>query len=307
MDIVKQGLIDEFFVSTDAENKKVENYIRRLKSYIKDYGYDSEVVHILLITEIDRVARKTNDIKKCMEMALPAFDLLKEPRCNDLSLVEVDVLARIIEHAPTFEVIKLCEKTVEDYLTNKYKHERRVNGKRFILSSRILVRLISERYFLTTKAEFEVNKSEIFALFKKHMDFCNLVFSKNNLPLHEHFTRFHEGVFHKNAQLIDDCLTWLRTNERKTWYLVALLEFIDFFPHMEDELTPTQLDIINGYYMKKLREEKDISREEVGEHLGVSPDYVPYLESGKRSITKTHLFKLAHLFDVDMICFFGKK
>jgi len=308
MCITKQELIDEFFTyQNPVETKNIDARVKRLRAYISDHEYDSDIENMLRMIEVDRISYKTNDIKKCMSMALPTFDLLKEPKCNDLSFVEVAVLAKLITYAPTFEMLKVCEKIIEDYLENKYQHEITLNSIKFTLSGNILPRLTMAKYFTADGAESEVNRNEILAVFKKHIDFCNHVFSKNKLPRHKAWVKFQEGMFYKNVQLIEDGLIWLRENSLKTWYKTMREEFINFHHHMEDELTPALLDIINSYYVTKICKEKKVEREEVAEYLGLSVDYVAQLETGKRGLTKKNLFKLTHLLDVDMSAFFGKR
>lgn len=305
----KQELIEEFFTYGDVtDGKDIKARIKRLKFYLANHDYDSEIVYMMLFVEADRTSYATNDFEKCVAIARPVFDLLKEPRCNNISFVEVIVLAKLISFAPTFDVVKTCEQTVYNLLETKFKHEKLYNTVRFILSTAIVSRLVAAKYFSANGSKSEASREELFELFKKHSVFCDNIFTKNKLPRLEACYRIHEGMFHRNAQLVEDSLLWLRKHERKKWYPTMTEEFIKFSHIMEGELTQTLLDIVAGYYITKIREERGIKQVDVADDISIAPETLSKIENGRSTASAMYLYKLSHLFGVDVSYFFtGKK
>lgn len=59
-----------------------------------------------------------------------------------------------------------------------------------------------------------------------------------------------------------------------------------------------------GEKIKKLRNEKNMTLEQLGEKLGVTKGYVHHMENGNRKISIDFLENIAEIFDVEMHYFF---
>jgi len=284
MVLSKQELIDEFLTFKDVtDDNDIKVRIKRLKFYLDNYDCDSEIANILRYIEVRRTAYETNDFEKCAAIALPVFDLLNEPQCNNLSFVEVIVLAGLLSYATTFDVVKNCEQTVSNLMETKFKHDQRYRTVRFMLSTAIVSRMVKAKYFSANGKETEASREEIFELFKKHSAFCDDIFIKNKVPRLEACYRIKEGMFHKNAQLVEDNLLWLRKHEIKKWYFTMSEEFVQYAHVMEGELTQTLLNIVVGYYINKIRGERGLKQYEVADEISIAPETLNKIESGRRT------------------------
>jgi len=299
-------LIDEFWTYEGGNAKDIDARIKRAKYYLANNDYDSEIESILIMMQVGKVSYKTNYFETCRKMAMPAFDLLKEAKNRTLSYVEITVLAKLNEYAPTFEVLKTCEKIVLELLETRYKHEEKHNNVKWMVSGNILPRLIKAKFSPDNIRKAEGKLSEINGMFKRHLAVNKHVFAKNPHldPRYEAFVKLWEGIFYLNANLIDESMEWFRQNERKTWYPHAEDELIMYYSLLEDDITKSQLDIVTGHLVKTLREAKGIAKEDVEKYTGISEELISLKETGKRGFTRTDLRKLASFFEVDISYFY---
>jgi len=302
---IRETLIDEFFTYGDVTNSKdVDTRIKRLKSYLLSNASDREIECILIMMQTDKEDYKTNNFEACKKMALPVFRLIKEARTQIPSFVEITILTILIKFAPTFEMVKECEKIIEESLATTYKQEKKHNTVKWMLSSNILPRLVRAKFPSADSLKTEGNRNEIDALFKKHLAVCKHVFSKNDLPRHEAFVQIWEGIFYTNPELIDEGLTWLRKNEKRTWYPTALEELLTYYTHLGEDITKNQFNILIGYRVQKFLDSKNVSIFEAADVLGRADNTLRQMISARRGISDYYLYKLSLVYDVDISYFF---
>lgn len=64
---------------------------------------------------------------------------------------------------------------------------------------------------------------------------------------------------------------------------------------------------IIGTSVKELRTKRGITQEKLAEHIGVQPQTIAKIETGKRYVSSTVLAKLCNFFNVEPYIFFLKK
>lgn len=69
---------------------------------------------------------------------------------------------------------------------------------------------------------------------------------------------------------------------------------------MADDPTPTTARRALGAQLRQLRQDRELTIEQVAEHLGAVPSTVSRLETGDRAVSVTYLDQLIRLFDVDV-------
>jgi len=72
-------------------------------------------------------------------------------------------------------------------------------------------------------------------------------------------------------------------------------------------LNDKDIKIILGSAIKELRIKKDLTQEKLAEFLGVQPQTIAKLETGKRFVSSKFLSKLCNFFDVSPNVFFMAK
>ena len=300
----KQILIDEFFTIKDGRGTEVDSFIIKLKLYTAANEHDREMKHMLARMQAVKESYNSSNFELCRDITSGIFDELLEDSTLHLSFVEVIILARVIEFAPTIKIAKhVAQKTI-DLLEAEYINEKKCKTAKWMVSFNIIPRLIQAKYPNSESLKEEIDPIEIQSLFKHHMEIARHISDKNNLLPHIALLKMREGVFFANSELIDEGLTWLMKHERKNWYPSARDELMAYYIHLRGDITKNQLDILIGYRINEKRESLNIPIEYAAEFIGLSESGLNQIETGRRGAKSIHLYKLAQLFGVDVSFFF---
>ena len=301
----RETLTNEFFAYKGyREPEKVNRLIKRLKAYVTNNKTDREIAHMLITLQADKESYVSNDFEKCREITTPIFEELLKEETRPLSFLEVAVLARVIEFAPTFEIAKHTAQKVFTLLETEYSREEKYRTVKWMVSFNILPRLIREKYPNANSQNKGDNQNEIESLFKHHLEISKTVCEKNNMPPHLAMLQVREGAFFADSGLIEEGISWLRKHEWKGLYPSSVDELLTYYTHLGGGITKTQLDILIGHRINKKREALNITPEDAAEALGLSASGLSQIETGRRGAKAIHLYKLAYLFNVDVSYFF---
>jgi|GEM_PF-1709962 len=299
----KEMLVNEHFTFKGYnETAKADNFIRRLRTYIANNGPDREIEYILIDKQIGKESYRSSNFELCKNMAMPIFEELQKDDICIPSFLEITVLARIIEFAPTFESAKAMVQKLFDFLEKEYSNEKKYKTVKWMVSFNFLPRLVREKY--SSSLNTEEYQNEVKSLFEHHLKLSKDVSNRNGLPAHTAMLQLREGVFFTDPGLIDEGLTWLRSNQRSGWYSSAVNELLTYYTHLGDKITKSQLDILVGYRINKKREALNITLEDASEFLGITSSTLGQIETGRRGAKGIHLYKMSFLFGVDASYFF---
>ncbi|MCL2841298.1 MAG: helix-turn-helix transcriptional regulator [Defluviitaleaceae bacterium] len=299
----KENLINEYFaISGFHEIIKVDKLIKKLESYSVENDFDREIEYLLIVIKAGKESYKSSDFELCKNIAMPMFEGLNN--IDNLSFFEVVFFARVIEFAPTFEQLKDCESKISALLETKYKHEKSYEVVKWMISTNMLSRLVRAKYPDVNSIKTEGDRKEIEKLFSHHLSLTKTICNKMGLLAYLAMAEVREGVFYTDAELIDKSISWLKKNERKTWYPSAIDELLTYYRHLGDEITKSQLDILVGYRIKKKRESENIHIDDAAEYLGLTDKGLEQIESGRIGAKNIHLYKLSYLFNVEMNYFY---
>ena len=298
----REMLIEEYFTHTGYDIASINKFTRRLKTYLSSNEPDREIEYILLATQIDRESYVSNDFEVCKKMATPIFKELVESG-TALSFVDISVLARVVEFAPTFDLAEDSTEKILHLLDTDHSHEKKYKTAKFITSFNVIPRLIRAKYPSANASKTEGSLDEIQTMFNHHLEISKAVAEKNNLTSHLAMLQLREGVFFASADLVEKGVVWLKTHDRKGWYSSAVDELLTYYSHLRADITKTQLDILVGYRISKKRESQSMPSQYAAEFLGITDATLKQIETGRRGAKSIHLYKLSYLFNVDVSYF----
>ena len=301
----KESLVREFLNIMGNHDAKVDSLIRRMTAYMSD-NPDRELEFMLITMQVCKESYKSNNFELCIQMASPVFEKvmnINNGGIQPLSFLELTILATIIEFSPNFKVARDLAKKILALLDTEYSHEKMCNVAREMVSHNILPVLLRAKCYKS-----EGNRAEVQSLFDENLKKARLANERAKRHAYLAWLQIQEGIFYVDTELVDQGITWLKENERKTWYPSAVDELLTYYRHLGDEITKSQLDILVGYRIRKIRESQEIHIEEAAEFIGLTDNALEQIESGRRGAKGIHLYKLSHLFKVDISYFYyGEK
>ena len=295
MTIAKQKIVDKYFALKFDTGRDVDRLISRLKTYLNSDPDDREMRFLQLKLQIGRLLARVNDFDTCSLMAKPMFDELLG--CQQMTYLEVNVLARVIEVAPTYAQAKEASEKLMDLLETKYSQEPKCKNVKWIISINMAARLLVAKYPDAHMLAVEGDQKEIQALFLQHIEFAKEVAERNNLDHWLAYLHFKEGLFFANVQLTEESLNQLKELSVQRLYPDAIADLVTYHNAFGDELSTKLHSQVTGRLVRRALREHQIAEEDVAELFGMNSTSFQNLLRGSRRFQHLHLLKLSLLMD----------
>jgi len=278
----KEQLINEYRKLKINDINGFNEVIKSLEVYLSENGSDAQLELVLHMARTRTIEYQGMDRDSVFQAARPAIELLKT---MEDGFFEIESMATMLSFVESYEPCKQLMKRALNALDTKLADHERCEATKLIIFCNMSHRLLYSRFYDNE------DPKEVETLFKH----C----TKSGIALCEKMGTgalvlrtillVRQAVFYENFKEITETLSAIKALDNKVAFNVMQDEVAEFY-HKMDTTPPTKIiNLFMGHKIRIRREELGLSREELAERVGTSPEYLRSVERGSRGLGRTRI------------------
>jgi len=269
-------------------NKVIED----LEVYLNKNGSDTQLEFVLNMARVRKADYLGKSLGNIFEIAKPLIETLLT--MGD-EFFEIEAIATMLYSAESYELSKKLMQKALNALNTKLSGHEKCEFTKLLVFINMSYRLLYSRFY------DKVDPKEIKKLFdhciKSGVTICEKR-GANSLVLRT-ILLIRQAVFYEDFGRIAETLTALKELKDENAFKGIQDEIAEFY-HRMDTAPPTDIiGIIVGHQIMRRREELGLTREELSERVGTTPEYIGIIERGVRGLSMTRFMTYAKILNVD--------
>jgi len=300
----KEILIKDRLALRVADLEKWPEYINRLKAYLEENEFDSQLNLILVSFQTRQYNLLTPDFEKCCDMAAPAIEQLES--MSKWGEIELDILCTFIGFTKCYKKsLELAQEAFEVLSDLEQEGNSFAWKIKAAFSLNLTLRLLRARYIDINPGEQGNELAEIKKAFKHH-----LKLARDKCTEKKHFAirtvlDIRQALFDGDYNAICKGLVQLKKEKELVWLKRSQDEVMDYLFHFREYLTTEQLSVLIGLRIRTRRQELKLSIDDLADALEIERNNVIKLENGIGGAGTQRMFKIARILDVGISYFYG--
>ena len=299
--VTKEHLTKEFFaIKGNYQTVKVERLIDTIEKYLAKNKADIDLQNMLLILQVEQEYFKTNDFDKCMATATPIFEYLEGK--NSWTYFDITVLSYIIRFSKTFtQAMAFAEKAL-NLLDTEFNHEEDYWGMRFAIQSNVIPRIVDAKYAIDIQGQHEAPPAEVDKALNLYLPYVLKICEDYNFQAYKLMTLVRKGIYDGDYQETERNLYLMRklpTGEERALYNTTVGEIMRYHHLMGSDFSDQQLNLVQGYHIRRAREAINMTRQALANLLHISDRYLGQIERGEGGLSGILLYRAADFLGVN--------
>ncbi|MCL2372072.1 MAG: helix-turn-helix domain-containing protein [Defluviitaleaceae bacterium] len=206
---------------------------------------------------------------------------------------DIRILASSVGYAADYKTSNaLAERAIA--AIEHFKDDKDYQYINFAIHFNIATRIVRARYFdIESDANKEEEIKEQERLFTKHFNAASAISKAGGMWVSETVLLIMKGLFKKDYSLVDENLKLLQTKgARDAWKMMRNI-VNEYNVLVGSSISAIQLNVLIGSNIRKIREHKGLSMDDIADMTGMTSSHIGLLERGDRGASVLNLYKLA--------------
>ena len=265
----------------------------KIQNYLKTTG-DAQLEDVIRIIELHGAEPEHNHAFEAGTMIVaPIFERLRGEETWDI--YDIRLIADAIKYAESCK--RACE-LAEIILKKAEEFENQGKGDflcaKFASCANASGRLLYERY----EQEEDLSEKEVEELFFKYLDLADELSDHWNFGGLTYLLETRRRLFLKDFDIIGDRPEALESLANQWYYKLASKEINLYKSYMRFPIGKKEFAAKVGKRIRQERRRLNLTKEMLGEAIGVTNTQIGFIESGRRGLTSFNLYKLTKVFDI---------
>jgi len=283
----KKELLEEFFSERLTDNLLGENLVKKLNSFIEENGYDQNIDDALTLQKLYIMENEAAYYEEATEIIAPVVErLLNKTKLDDLDVTFGSV---VITNTKTYEqAIEIAEKIFQyDGLLEETKVTAFLN---------LSIRLVKAKF--TEHIDLEKLTKDFYSYIEQAIELCEKSKIRYHNFIYYHMLLLRKATFEKDDEAISEHLKALK--DEKSLIKILRQEVEEIKSYRSNSVARVKANKKIGKNLRRLRKERNLTLEDVSQHLGISIVNAGKHETGMRNIAVEHIYKLADFMNISV-------
>lgn len=304
---LKESLIKEFFdIGGNHKINEVEIVRKKMWEYIRTHGRDSQIEDVLTLIKMYKNEHSNNGFEVSriiVEPLLARFVPVKEEE----GFFGIRVLACVVDFAKTYKHTLEIAKQVLNALT-RHKHEKEYVFVKISIHISTLNRLLRCKYIDSDLLKCPKALAQLEIDFNYHSNEISNIYTSsgkdNKYWIPYAASRIREGLFKGNYDQVDESLKLVKEINGKDVWRLFQDEVNDYNVYTGNDISQFQFNALVGKNIRKLRNARKMSMEDLADELNLSSAFIGQIERGERGVSSYKLYKIGNVLGVSCDFFF---